>query len=168
MSCGLRVAAPPSKPLLVFDGDCHFCSLWVRRCRQVTGATVEYLPAQDPRVRAQFPEIPPDYFDAAIQLIAADSRVYSGAEAAFRTLAHNPSWRWLLAAYEQFPPLAWLAGRSYGFVAEHRPLFPFSRAGAGDRTWNGPRIFWSAGCFCGRWGGCIFSPSSRFGRKSAV
>ena len=123
MGCDLRVAQPPSKPLLVFDGDCHFCGMWVRRWQQLTGGSVEYLPAQDPRIAERFPEIPRARFDTAVQLIAADGAVYSGAEAVFRTLAENPAWRWLLRGYETFPQLASLTECGYRLVAGHRPLF---------------------------------------------
>ncbi len=117
------MAKPPSKPLLVFDGDCHFCGLWIRRWQQLTGDAVEYLPAQDPRVAEQFPEIPPARFDTAVQLVAADGMVYSGAEAVFRTLAENPSWQWPLRGYESFPLFARFTERAYRLVAEHRPIF---------------------------------------------
>ena len=106
MSGALRVAKPPSKPLLVFDGDCHFCGLWIRRWRQVTDDAVAYLPSQDPRIAEQFPEIPRAQFDTAVQLISADGAVCSAAEAVFRSLAHNPYWRWLLACYESSPMLS--------------------------------------------------------------
>ena len=96
MKSGIRVAAPPPKPLMVFDGDCNFCTLWVRRWQQMTGDAVDYLPAQDPRIAAQFPEIPREQFDTAVQLIETDGSVYSGAEAVFRTLAHNPKRQWPL------------------------------------------------------------------------
>jgi predicted DCC family thiol-disulfide oxidoreductase YuxK len=123
MSCRLRVATPPATPLLVFDGDCHFCSLWIRRWRQMTGDAVDYLPAQDPRVAALFPEIPRAHFDTAVVLIAADGAIFSGAEAVFRALAANPNWQWLLRIYETVPAFARPAERAYRFVAEHRPLF---------------------------------------------
>jgi predicted DCC family thiol-disulfide oxidoreductase YuxK len=51
-----RVANPPSKPLMVFDGDCHFCRRWVERWREMTRGEVDYAPSQE--VGAQFPEIP--------------------------------------------------------------------------------------------------------------
>ena len=123
MSCDLHVAQAPPKPLLVFDGDCHFCGLWIRRWRQLTGEAVDYLPAQDPRVAEQFPEIPRAQLDTAVQLIATDGGVYSGAEAVFRALAENPAWQWLLHGYETFPLFAGCAERAYRLVAEHRPLF---------------------------------------------
>jgi predicted DCC family thiol-disulfide oxidoreductase YuxK len=123
MSRRLRVAAPPSKPLLVFDGDCHFCGLWIRRWRQLTGDAVDFLPAQDPRVAEQFPEIPRAQFDTAVVLIAADGAVHSGAEAVFRALAQNPNWQWPLRGYENFPAVARFAESAYRVVADHRPLF---------------------------------------------
>ncbi len=123
MSATVRVAMPPAKPLMVFDGDCHFCSLWIRRWRQLTGNAVDCLPAQEPRVAEQFPEISRAQFAAAVQLITTDGAVYSGAEAVFRALAENPLWRWLLRAYLRFPVLARWAEWAYRLVAEHRPLF---------------------------------------------
>ncbi len=108
---------------MVFDGDCNFCTLWVRRWQQMTGDSVDYLPAQDPRVAAQFPEIPREQFDTAVQLIEADGTVYSGAEAVFRTLAHGPRQQWPLRTYENSPVFASITERTYRFVAEHRALF---------------------------------------------
>jgi len=117
------VAQPPDKALLVYDGDCHFCSLWVRRWQQLTGEAVAYLPSQDPRIAAQFPEIPREQFAAAVQLIMPDGTVYSGAEAVFHALASHRLWRWPVQLYDRFPFLARLSERAYGFVAGHRPLF---------------------------------------------
>ena len=124
MSHGIQVAKPLAKPLLVWDGDCHFCGLWIRRWRQVgTGDAVEYLPSQDPHIAEQFPEIPRAEFDQAVQLVETDGTVFSGAEAVFRSLAKNPYWRWPLWCYQSMPLFAGLTGRAYRFVAEHRPLF---------------------------------------------
>ena len=50
----LRVAAPPGKPLLVYDGDCGFCKLWIRRWQRTTGARVDYLPFQDAGIAGRF------------------------------------------------------------------------------------------------------------------
>jgi predicted DCC family thiol-disulfide oxidoreductase YuxK len=117
------VTQSPAKPLLVFDGDCGFCRLWIRRCQQVTGPAVDYLPAQDPRIAEQFPEIPRPQFAEAVQLIDPDGEVFSGAEAVFRTLAHNPSWQWPLHSYESFPLVARGSEWAYRLVANHRPVF---------------------------------------------
>ncbi len=108
---------------MVFDGDCNFCTLWIRRWQQMTGESVDYLPAQDPRITAQFPEIPREQFDTAVQLIEPDGSVYSGAEAVFRVLAKKPSKQWLLEWYEYSPAFAKFTERAYNFVAGHRTLF---------------------------------------------
>jgi predicted DCC family thiol-disulfide oxidoreductase YuxK len=125
MKSEIRVAKPPPKPLMVFDGDCNFCTLWIRRWQQATGDSVDYLPAQDPRIKAQFPEIPAERFDTAVQLIEPDGAVYSGAEAVFRALAQNPSRRWSLRCYQNSGAFAKFTECSYSFVARHRPLFSF-------------------------------------------
>jgi predicted DCC family thiol-disulfide oxidoreductase YuxK len=123
MKSNIRVAAPPPKPLMVFDGDCNFCTLWIRRWQQMTGESVDYLPAQDPRIAAQFPEIPREQFDTAVQLVEFDGSVYSGAEAVFRVLAKNPSKQWLWEWYGHSPALAKFTEHAYNFVAGHRTLF---------------------------------------------
>src|SRR5215472_5526548 len=119
----IRVASPPAKPLVVYDGDCSFCRFWVRRWETLTGDQVEYAPFQDSRVAEQFPEIPIQDFEAALQLIETDGAVYNAAEAAFRALAHNSRERWLLDWYGHSPRFARYAEWVYGFIARHRSSF---------------------------------------------
>jgi predicted DCC family thiol-disulfide oxidoreductase YuxK len=123
MKSDIRVAAPPPRPLLVFDGDCNFCAWWVRRWQQMTGDLVDYLPVQDASITAQFPEIPRQQFDTAVQFIETDGSVYSGAEAVFRTLAHHPNHQWLLRGYENSKLIASLTEWTYHLVAENRTFF---------------------------------------------
>jgi predicted DCC family thiol-disulfide oxidoreductase YuxK len=119
----IRVAKPPPKPLMVFDGNCNFCTLWIRRWQHATGDAVDYLPSQDPQIAAQFPEIPRERFDTAVQLIESDGSIHSAAEAVFRALAKNPKFQWPLRWYEDFQWLANLSEWSYRLVAEHRTFF---------------------------------------------
>jgi lipase maturation factor 1 len=123
MKSDIRVATPPPKPLMVFDGDCNFCTLWIHRWRQMTGDGVDYLPSQDGSIAAQFPEIARERFETAVQLVETDGTVYSGAEAVFRTLAINPKWQWLLHVYEKSHGVSQITERAYGFVAGHRTFF---------------------------------------------
>ncbi len=108
---------------MIYDGDCNFCTLWVRRWQQMTGESVDYLPAQGPGIKAQFPEIPREQFDTAVQLIESDGTVYSGAEAVFRALAHRPNYQWPLRTYEDSPPFADITEWAYRLVAGNRTLF---------------------------------------------
>lgn len=125
MKSAVRVAAPPSKPLLVYDGDCGFCKLWVNRWRCATGESVDYLPSQDPQIAERFPEIPRAAFETSVQFIEPDGSLYSGSEAVFRSLSHHPHLRWPLDVYEVFPPFAAVTEWSYHFVARHRTFFSF-------------------------------------------
>jgi len=119
----IKVAMPPPRPLVVFDGDCNFCTLWTRRWQQMTGGAVDFLPAQDPRIAEQYPEISREQFNTAVQLIEPDGKVYSGAEAVFRALANNPKRTWPLRGYKKSHAFARLTEAIYGFVAHHRAFF---------------------------------------------
>jgi lipase maturation factor 1 len=110
---------------VVYDGDCDFCSLWIRRWQQSTGDQVEYLPFQDPAVGARFSEVPREQFESAVQLVATDGCVYGGAEAIFRLLAWNQHGRWLLAWYEYSTLFAHATEWGYRLVARHRGFFSF-------------------------------------------
>jgi len=48
--------------LLVYDGDCDFCRLWVERWRARTGERVAYEPFQ--KAAKRFPERPLERFAA--------------------------------------------------------------------------------------------------------
>jgi hypothetical protein len=32
----VRVSNPPPKPLMIWDGECHFCKRWIERWREIT------------------------------------------------------------------------------------------------------------------------------------
>ena len=125
MRSPIHVATPPSKPLMVYDGDCNFCARWIGRWQQLTGEAVGYLPSQDPRIAAQFPEIPAENYRASVQLIEPDGAVFSGSEAVFRALAGNPKRKWPLNFYNSSRRFATFTERSYEFIASHRTIFSF-------------------------------------------
>jgi predicted DCC family thiol-disulfide oxidoreductase YuxK len=136
----IEVASPPAKALMIYDGDCNFCSLWVGRWQHTAGDHLDYLPFQDPGVAARFPEVPRGRFEAAVQLIETDGRVYGGAEAVFRALAYKPRARWLFDWYQRSPVFTRVTEWGYRLAARHRRLFlalspraPFDkRRGRGD------------------------------------
>ncbi|MGD0836837.1 MAG: DCC1-like thiol-disulfide oxidoreductase family protein [Polyangia bacterium] len=123
MSSDIRVARPPPRPVLIFDGECRFCSLWIQRWRQMTGDVIDYLPARDASIGARFPEIPAAAFAQAVQLVDSDGRVYAAAEAVLRTLARAGRWRWLLRLYHASSLFARTAEAGYRLIAGHRDFF---------------------------------------------
>jgi predicted DCC family thiol-disulfide oxidoreductase YuxK len=118
-----RVRNAPAKPLLVFDGNCHFCRRWIERWRELTAGAVEYAPSQE--VAERFPEIPREAFDQAVQFIETDGTVFSAAEAVFRSLGHKRSRRWMIWCYEHAPGFAAITEAAYRLVARHRQTASF-------------------------------------------
>jgi len=108
-------------PLLVYDGDCKFCRLWIDRWKGLTEDQVAYAPFQE--IADRFPEIPPENFAKSVQLILPNGQVFSGAHAVFRALAYAPGKRWMLWMYEKIPGVAPVCEWFYRFIAERRGLF---------------------------------------------
>jgi len=116
----LRISSPPPKPLLIWDGECHFCHRWIERWREITAGRIDYEAFQT--AAAKFPEIPPSEFQKSIQLVETDGRVFRGAEAVFRSLGHSRHHRCLTWSYYHVPGVAPVSEAAYGFVARHRTL----------------------------------------------
>ena len=108
-------------PLLVFDGECGFCRIWVDYWRRLTCDRVSYAPYQE--VSQQFPQVSPAEFHHSVQLFLPDGRVLSGAHAVFQAIAHAPGQGWLLWLYQNLWGFAALAQYIYRFVAAHRYFF---------------------------------------------
>jgi lipase maturation factor 1 len=122
-----RVAAPPKKPLIIYDGECKFCCLLVERWRHVTGDAVQYLPSQNPTLVDRFPELQRERLEKAVHLVENDGSIFQGARAAFGALAHGsyPRQRLPLSLYQNFPAFAGLSEWVYAFIARHRRIFSF-------------------------------------------
>jgi predicted DCC family thiol-disulfide oxidoreductase YuxK len=114
----LRVSNPPPKPLLVWDGNCDFCRLWIERWRELTGGKVDYTTYQE--AGDHFPEIPPEEFNRSLVLIQPDGTVVFAAEAAYRSVAYRRSREWLAWSYDHIPGFSAVSEKGYGFVASHR------------------------------------------------
>ena len=109
------------QPLLIYDGDCGFCIYWVRYWQKLTSNRVSYAPYQE--VAEQYPEIPIAEFKRAVQYIAPDGKIASGAEAALLTLSHATGKCFWLILYRHLPGFAAIAERLYAVVASHRSVF---------------------------------------------
>src|SRR2546430_9998597 len=94
----VRVANPPPKPLMIWDGECHFCKRWVERWREITAGEVDYATYQE--AAHQFPEIPIEQFKRAVTLIEPDGKTFFAAEAVYRSLRYRSSRKWLTWSYD--------------------------------------------------------------------
>jgi len=98
-----------SKPLLIYDGKCGFCGLWLKYWRALTGSRIAYAPSQE--VGAKYPQIPKEEFSKSVQLVREDGSVASGARAVFEVLGKEKFYRpW---------PFEW----GYALIARHRDFF---------------------------------------------
>ena len=107
-----------SRPTLIYDGQCEFCSYWVSYWLALTQNGFEAKIYQD--AAAAYPDIPLAQFTRQIVFVGADGERAFGADAAFRILAlpgGNRFWLWL---YRHLPGYAALSERAYAFVSQRR------------------------------------------------
>jgi lipase maturation factor 1 len=102
------------KPLLIYDGRCGFCRIWIDYWKRLTGDDVDYAASQE--VGSQFPQIPPGAFAESVQLVRPDGSVASGARAVFETLGYQ-------RIYESSSWIAAISEAAYRFIAHRRNLF---------------------------------------------
>src|SRR5438067_1685385 len=88
-----RVSNAPPKPLLIWDGECHFCRRWIERWRVLIGTEVEYAPYQE--MAEHFPEIPREQFQRSVVYIDKKGQVFLAAAAVYRSLRRCRSKKWL-------------------------------------------------------------------------
>jgi predicted DCC family thiol-disulfide oxidoreductase YuxK len=114
----LRVSNPPPKPLMIWDGDCHFCKRWIERWREITAGKVDYATHQEAGTR--FPEIPIEQFKRAVVFIEPDGEAFFAAEAVYRSLRYRSSKKWLTWSYDHVPGFAGISETAYKFIARYR------------------------------------------------
>jgi predicted DCC family thiol-disulfide oxidoreductase YuxK len=116
----LRVSNPPPRPVLIWDGDCDFCRLWIERLRETTAGKVDYTTYQE--AADGFPEIPTDDFNRSVILIQPDGTVTLAAQAVYGTLAYRHSRGWLAWSYDHVPWFAAVSETGYSLIARNRKL----------------------------------------------
>jgi predicted DCC family thiol-disulfide oxidoreductase YuxK len=118
----VAASAHPPLPLLVFDGDCAFCTTWVNRLQARLPRFPEAVPWQWSDLEA-LGLTPDDVRDFAWYLTPAHS--FAGAMAFAELLKAQPRIGlrfagWLLAT----PPFSIVAALGYNVIARYRHLLP--------------------------------------------
>ena len=103
---------------MIWDGECHFCRLWIERWREITGGEVDYATYQE--AAARFPEISREQFQHAVAFIDQEGKVFFAAEAVYRSLRCRSSRKWLAWSYDHVPGFASVSETVYKFIARHR------------------------------------------------
>ncbi len=120
MTDQLRVSNAPPKPLLIWDGECHFCRRWIERWRVITGSEVDYASYQE--IAERFPEIPREQFQRSVVYIDENGQVFVAAAAVYRSLRCSRSKKWLWWSYQHVPGFAAVSESAYRVIAENRPF----------------------------------------------
>src|SRR5580765_145594 len=109
------------RPILIYDGKCSFCGIWVRYWQKLTAGKVDYAPSQE--VADRFPEISSEDFRKSVWLVFADGRRFRGAEAVFHLMQVGRGITWPLVLCRHVPGFAFLAESVYRQIAQHRSFF---------------------------------------------
>jgi predicted DCC family thiol-disulfide oxidoreductase YuxK len=122
------VISSAAHPVLVFDGDCGFCTTsarflvrWVLRGRHACPA-----PRVEPWQRLDLADLglTADQCTAAVQWVDGGGRVASGHAAIAAVLrAGHPVWR-PVGALLVAPGFSWLFACLYSWISEHRSALP--------------------------------------------
>lgn len=131
---------PSSKPLLVWDGRCGFCHYWIIRWKKITGSNIDYEPYR--KALTIFSDIPEKRFKEAVRLIDTDGRIYSGAEAAYRSLSYKKNLGWMYRLYNKSVFFYKLSNYIYDMISSHRPLFYYITIFLWGKNPAKPKHYW--------------------------
>ena len=112
---------PAGKAVMVWDGECGFCQYWIIKWKTITGEKINYKTFQ--MASQEFPDIPKENFQKAVQLIEPGGAVYGGAAAAYRSLYIINRYTWPYQFYSKSEVFKKINDALYHFVATHRDLF---------------------------------------------
>ena len=109
----------PRQAVLIYDGHCRFCIREAARIQRWVGNPLRLESFRDRGGIDRYPGLFAEQCEAALQLVAPDGRIHSGAAAVFRALALNPrlapvTWIYLI------PGLRQLFDAGYRMVARNR------------------------------------------------
>ncbi len=111
-------AMPVERPVLVYDGDCGFCTYWARRWQQKAQGRIAIVPLQDREGRP--PGLATAELEEAVHLVEPDGTIRRGAAAIFEVMGTLRPYRLARWAYRWIPPFRWFSNWLYRWVANHR------------------------------------------------
>lgn len=110
----------PSRPTLVWDGQCGFCKFWKTRWEKKSPSEIRFCSYQE--CAKEFPDIPVKEFKKASRLIETDGHVYSGPDSAYRILWHQNDKKWH-TWYLKYSWFQKLSDHGYNHIAKNRHFY---------------------------------------------
>ena len=118
----ITTSTRPMHDTVLFDGQCRFCRGQVALLRRLDlGRRLLFLSLHDPRVAADFPEIPPEQLQQQMFVVDRQGSARGGA-VAVRYLSRRLPLLWPLALLLHIPGSLPLWQAAYAFVAKRRLL----------------------------------------------
>ncbi|MHB8438047.1 MAG: thiol-disulfide oxidoreductase DCC family protein [Acidimicrobiales bacterium] len=119
------IPATPSRAVLVYDGNCGFCTSAARVAARGWGGTAQSVPWQHlEQAGLARLGIHPDDARAQVQWVGTDGAVRSGHRAVAAALAAGRGWRRVAGIVLDFDVVAPVASRGYAWVSAHRHRLP--------------------------------------------
>jgi predicted DCC family thiol-disulfide oxidoreductase YuxK len=119
-------------PILVYDGDCAFCSASVRFGRRLLRTSARWEPWQFLDLAAL--GITAEQAREAVQWVAPDGSVSAG-PVAIAELLRSSGRGWAVAGWIlRRPPVVWLAWPAYRLIARNRHRLPGGTPACAVRT----------------------------------
>jgi predicted DCC family thiol-disulfide oxidoreductase YuxK len=110
----------PSRPTVVYDGECAYCRRQVQKMQQRDQEGVfDYVPRQTEGLTERFPKLAEGDFNTGMRLVHEDGSVSVGADAIYRIATRLAGWKRLAWLY-RVPGLQQLFRAAYGWVAKNR------------------------------------------------
>ena len=113
-------------PVLIFDGDCAFCT----SCAAWGKRLIARLPATQPYQFADLAALglTAEQCNLAVQYVDSHRCVHSGEDAVRAALLATGKGWWLLGVLLGLPGIHWLSGVAYRWVARNRHRLPSGTA----------------------------------------
>ena len=116
-----RTSPPPDgKAVVLFDGNCDFCTAQARRLARYAGNKVGLRSFQDEGVLDAFPGLTYEACMEEMTLVESDGRLYGGAEAFVRAMGVGHAFLGKLFFVYYFPGVRWIADQTYAWIARRR------------------------------------------------
>jgi predicted DCC family thiol-disulfide oxidoreductase YuxK len=134
----VRLPTPAENPgadIVIFDGDCKFCTGQVQNLARLdgNGHRLAFLSLHDPEVARRFPDLTYDQLMAEMYVVDQQGRRYGGA-AAFKYLTTRLPWLYWLAPLMHIPFTMPLWRWGYQQVAKRRYLLGKRDSNCDDGT----------------------------------
>ena len=109
-------------PVVVFDGECRFCTWSMNRIQKLDKqGQFAYLPRQAPGIEERFPKLADSDFNTGMRLVVTDDQIYVGADAVHQIYRRMPPFQ-LVAWLYRVPILHWVFRSGYALIARYRHL----------------------------------------------